>query len=126
MKKIIIFVLLLTIICGGVYIYLNENGHTYNSIVNTRNTYDLDVTCNNLTNILVSSTVDVNVQNNSQRTHKNILVKITAYDKNGNIIKEKETQFLRDLNGFSSFSKIITLPSRTKSCNCILLNSTPE
>ena len=94
MKKLVI----LLIIVGAAlatYIILQNNGIKADSIINTPDTIDLKVNCSSVNNLLVTSEITLDVTNNSSRTHHDVTVRITGYDKDGNITKEKVTTFDR-------------------------------
>jgi len=124
MKKVIIVILILFCVAGGVYIYLINTGHTNESLLNTPNKIALSVKCGSVENALVTSTVNVRVSNSSNRVHKGVTIRIVAYDKKRNVVREKETVFLRPLPKHGSLSKIVTLPAKTKTCDCVVLRST--
>lgn len=105
---------------------MQKNGIKTDSILNTPETIDLTVNCSAVTNLLITSEVTVEVLNNSSRTHNDVTVRITGYDSNGNITKEKETTFNRTLSPNGSLSKPISMPAKTKTCNCALVSSNPQ
>ena len=94
--------------------------------MNIPQTIDLTVSCSEIGNFLVASETSVTVRNNSSRVHKNVTVRLTAYDKKGNIIKEKTTTFERVLEANSSLSKPVGLPAKAKRCDCIIESSNPQ
>lgn len=114
------------LIVAVIYIILQKNGYSSNSILNTPETIDLTVNCSGVSNKIVTSTVEINVQNNSSRTHNNVTVRVTAYDKNDEVIKVKTTTFERTLQPNESLSKPVTLPAKTKRCDCVIESSIPE
>ncbi len=126
MKKILIGLLVIALMAAIGYIVLQKKGYDTNSIINTPQTVDLSVTCSEPSNALITSVVNVTVQNNSSRTHNDVTVRLTAYDSDGNIIKEKTTTFDRTLEPNSSLSKPVTLPARTKRCDCVIESSNPS
>jgi hypothetical protein len=126
MKKFFVFILILALIGGGIYIYLTRNGHNMESILNTPDKIDLSVKCSAIESLILTSTVEVTVNNSSSRTHKNVTVHVTAYDKNGNIVKQKDNTFSRTLGPNASLTKTITLPAKTVECDCVILDSDPE
>jgi hypothetical protein len=126
MKKILITLLTIAAIGLVAFFVLESKGYKGSSILNTPETIDLSVSCSQPTNLLVTSEVTVSVQNNSSRTHNNVTVRVTAIDSDGNVIKEKTTTFDRTLEPNGSFSKLITVPAKAKSCNCVLESSDPE
>lgn len=126
MKKTLIIFLVVALIVAIAYIIMQENGIKTDSIINTPETIDLTVNCSEVNNLLITSEVTVEVLNNSLRTHNDVTVRITGYDENGNITKEKETTFDRTLAPNGSLSKPITLPAKTKTCNCALVSSNPQ
>jgi hypothetical protein len=126
MKKFLVFLLILACAGGGIYIYLIQNGHTTESILNSADKIDLSVDCSPIESLILTTTTEVTVNNSSLRNHKNVTVHVTAYDKNGNIIKQKDTEFLRDLGPDEFLSKTITLPAKTVECDCVILSSDPE
>jgi len=126
MKKALIIILIIACLAGAVYIYLINTGHTNESILNTPNKIALNVKCGEVENMLVTSIVKLTVNNNSSREHKNVTIRVVAYDKKRNTIKEQETVFLRTLTSHGNLTKTVTLPAKTKSCDCVVLNSTPQ
>ncbi len=126
MKKGIFTLLVFSLIAAIGFIIMQQNGIKTDSIINTPETIDLTVNCSEVNNLLITSQVTVEVLNNSSRTHNNVTVRITGYDKNGDITKEKETTFDRTLAPNGSLSKPITLPAKTKSCKCALVSSSPQ
>lgn len=103
-----------------------NKGYDPSDVMNTPKTIDLSVDCSDLTNLLVTSTVNVTVSNNSSRTHNNVAVQLIGYDSDGNIIKQKTTTFDRTLEPNGSLTKPMTLPAKTKRCDCIVKNSEPN
>ena len=82
--KALLRLLLIIIVIGGIILY----------VVSLRNntsfkpqTIDLAVDCSDLNNLVVTSTVNVDVRNLSSRSHSAISVKITAFDEAGNVLK---------------------------------------
>ena len=103
MKKLVILLIIVVVALAG-YIFLQNNGIKTDSIINIPNTIDLTVNCSSVNNLLITSEVTVDVANNSSRTHHDVTVRVTGYDKNGNITKEKVTTFDRTLEPNASFS----------------------
>lgn len=126
MKRLLIVLLTLALIGSGIYIYLIQNGHNLDSILNTPDKINLRVECSEVENLLLTSTVNIRVKNLSSRTHENVVIRITAYDKNGDIVKQKETTFLRTLEANESMTKPVTLPAKTSTCDCVVLDSDPK
>lgn len=126
MKKLIIFILALALIGAGVVIYMMRQGHDFESILNTPDKIDLRVECSEVENLLLTSTVNINVTNLSSRTHEDITVRITGYDKDGMITKQKEATFLRNLGPNDNMIKPVTLPLKTVTCDCIVVSSQPK
>lgn len=122
--RLFVTLLVLALIGAGVYIFLLKNGYTEQSMINRPLYYDLSVECSEITNLLVASEVDVTVRSNA-RTHNNVTVLITAYDKTGNITKQKRTTFDRTLDANGYLSKPVTLPANAKHCDCVIESSNP-
>ena len=126
MKRILFIIILLGLIgCVG-YIFLQKNGFNENSILSLPETVDLSVSCSEVHDLIVTAEVDVSVTNNSSRTHNDVTIRVTGYDINGNITKEKSSTFDRMLSPNCSLSKPISLPARTKSCKCVIESSNPQ
>ena len=125
MKKIGKFLLWLIIIIaligGGFLFFVSQQNNT--SL--TPETIDLSVDCSQLDDLLITKTVNVVVSNSSSRSHGDVSVRITAFDENGTQIKEKYTTFQRTLGPNDNFSKPVTLPARTQTCNCEVVSSNP-
>ena len=123
MKNLIIGLLAVALIGTGIYIYMTKNGHSTESIMNTAKTINLEVDCATIESKLLTAGVTVAVMNNSENTYKDVEVRITAYDEAGDIVKQKNTKFLRDLEAKGEFSKVVTVPAKTERCDCVILNS---
>ena len=115
-------IILLVVILGGVALFIMSRQNNTSLLPET---IDLTVDCSNLDNILVTSTVNVAVQNLSSRSHRDISVKIVAFDESGKVLKEKYTTFSRKLDPKSIFDKPVTLPAETKRCDCKIVSSHP-
>ena len=126
MKKIIITLVTVALIISITYIIMMKNGIKLDSVINSPETIDLTVSCSNVNNLLLTSEVSVSVMNNSSRTHNDVTVRITGYDENGDITKEKKTTFERTLEAYGSFSKPVLMPAKTVSCDCSLISSNPQ
>jgi hypothetical protein len=126
MRKIFLFFLVLTLLGIIGYLVMVNKGFDPSDVINTPKTIDLSVDCSDLTNLLVTSTVNVTVSNNSSRTHNNVTIHLIGYDSDGNIIKEKTTTFARTLEPNGSLTKPMTLPAKARSCDCIVKNSEPD
>ncbi len=122
-KRFAIF-LFIALIIAIVFIYLSQHGYNKSSMLNLPHTVDLSVACP-YENVLFTSAVDLTVTNNGSRTHNGVTVRLTAYDKNENIIKQKNVTFERTLEPYSSFSKPVTLPAKTRRCDCVVESSNP-
>ena len=120
--KLLVRIVLFVVILGGITLFVISRQNNTSFLPET---IDLTVDCSNLDNILVTSTVNVAVQNLSNRSHKDISVKIVAYDDAGKILKEKYTTFSRKLDPKSIFDKPVTLPAETKRCDCKVVSSHP-
>lgn len=120
--KALIRLILIVIILGGILLFVvSKLNHT--SL--TPQTIDLTVDCSEVDNALVTSAVNVVVKNLSSRSHKDVSVKIIAFDEAGTVLKEKFTTFSRTLAPNSSFDKPVTLPAATKRCDCQIVSSHP-
>ncbi|WP_420149351.1 hypothetical protein [Spirosoma sp.] len=120
--KVFIRLILVIAVVGGVLLYAMSRR---NNTSFTPQTIDLAVDCSDLANVLVTSTVNVDVRNLSSRSHNDISVQIRAFDNDGNMLKEKYTTFSRTLLPNSHFDKPVTLPAETKRCDCKVVSSQP-
>lgn len=120
--KALIRLILLIVVVGGIVLYVvsRQNNTSF-----TPQTIDLAVDCSDLANVLVTSTVNVEVRNLSSRSHSDVSVQVRAFDEGGNMIKEKFTTFSRTLLPNSRFDKPVTLPAETKRCDCKIVSSHP-
>ncbi|MDO9399676.1 MAG: hypothetical protein Q7T79_03275 [bacterium] len=105
---------------------MTQNGHSLESILNTPKKIELRADCSEIENMLVTSTTNLIVTNLFERTHNNVIVSVTAYNKNSDIIKQKNITFERTLEPNGSLTKQVLLPAKTKSCDCIILDSNPN
>lgn len=122
MKKTIIIILVILIVAYiGIVIFTRTNNSAF-----TSRTVDLKVECSSVKNLLITSTVNIEVTNLSSRRHRNVTVQVSGQDNNGNATKEKFITFDRALEANSSMSKTVILPAKTKSCTCNIVNSNPE
>ena len=126
MKKLLVTFLIIALLAAIGYIIMQEKGYNSDALMNIPQTIDLTVSCSEIGNFLVASETSVTVRNNSSRVHKNVTVRLTAYDKKGNIIKEKTTTFEMVLEANSSLSKPVGLPAKAKRCDCIIESSNPQ
>jgi len=126
MKRFFIFILLVALVGAGIVIYMMRQGHDFESILNTPDKYDLRIECSDVENLLLTTTVNATVRNTSDRKHEDITIRITGYDSDGIITKQKETTFLRVLGPQEDMMKPITLPAKTVSCDCIIISSNPN
>lgn len=126
MKKLFKFIFVIAIIGAGIYIYMIQNGHNLESMLNTPKKIELRADCSEIENMLVTSSTNLTITNLFERTHNNVIVKVTAYDKYSDIIKQKNITFERTLEPNGSLTKSILLPAKTKSCDCIILDSNPN
>ncbi len=120
--KTLIRLLLVVVVLGGIVLYVvsRQNNTSF-----TPQTIDLTVDCQDVENVLVTSTVNVVVRNLSSRSHNDVSVKIVALDESGTVLKEKYTTFSRTLSPGSNFDKPVTLPAETKRCDCTIVSSHP-
>lgn len=122
MGALIRLIVVIVVIGGlGLYAFAWRNNTSFKP-----ETIDLAVDCSDLTNILVTSAVNVTVKNMSFRSHNNISVQVKAFDGNGNLLKEKYTTFSRTMLPSSLFDKPVTLPAGTKHCECKVVSSSPQ
>ncbi|NLP57216.1 hypothetical protein [Lutibacter sp. B1] len=126
MKKPVKFVVVTLLIIAGVYIYMTQNGHNLESILNTPKKIELKADCSKIENLLLTSSTELTVTNLLGRTHNNVTVRITAYDSNNNILKQKNVVFERTLEPNGSLKKPVLLPAKTSKCDCIVLDSNPD
>jgi hypothetical protein len=120
--KVLLRILLIVVILGGVALFVVSRQNNTSLFPST---IDLSVDCSDVQNVLVTSTVNVAVHNLSKRSHKDISVKIVAFDAGGKVLKEKYTTFSRKLDPQSIFDKPVTLPAETKRCDCKIVSSHP-
>jgi len=126
MKRTLIVILLIALVgCIG-YIVLQKNGYNDRSIQNLPETIGLQVNCSEPQDIVVSKQINVSITNSSSREHRDVTVRITGYDAEGNLTKEKTSKFERALGPGSSISKPITLPYKTYTCKCVIESSNPQ
>lgn len=125
MKKIFKLILVLVLIGGGFYVYMVQKGHNLESILNTPKKIELKVACSEVENLVVTSTATLTLTNLFERTHKNVTIRVTAYDKNNNVLKQKNVIFENTLQPNDSLKKTILLPAKTKRCESIIIDSNP-
>ena len=133
LKRFIILILLVLGAGTAIILYLNHRGHDIESIrelpgaiKDIPNKIDLTIGCSDVENALIAATVGVTVKNNSSRIHKNVYVRVTGFDKNGKKTKSKEVGFVRTFGSYDQFTKVITLPARTRTCKCVITKSSPS
>lgn len=125
MNKPLKFILVIVLLFAGFYIYMLQKGHNLQSILNTPKKIELKAECSNFENLVITSSVNLTVTNLFTRTHNNVTVQVTAYDKDNGIVKQKNVVFENTLNPKSNVSKIVLLPAKAKRCECIVVDSTP-
>lgn len=121
--KVLFRLLVFILVVGGIALFVVSK---YNNTSLKPETIDLTVDCSDLDNILVTKAVNVTVKNLSSRSHKDVSVKIVAFDAAGKVIQEKFTTFSRTLPAHSIYDKPVTLSTATKRCNCTIVDSHPE
>ncbi|GAB3015414.1 hypothetical protein [Spirosoma pulveris] len=121
--KALVRLLLFVLIVGGIGLFVLSK---YNHTTLKPQTIDLTVDCSDLDNILVTKAVNVTVRNLSSRSHRDVHVKIVAYDAAGKLVQEKFTTFSRTLPAHSLYDKPVTLSTATKRCDCTIVDSHPE
>lgn len=126
MKKFLTNIVFIGLLIAVGYYFLKESGYNIDSILNKTKTYDVIAECSNIENLVLTSVTELTVTNNGAKNHKDVAVRVTAYDINGDIIKQKNVRFDRDLLPNSSMSKPITIPAKTEKCNCVILDSNPD
>lgn len=117
MKKLIISILVIAVIVLSVFLFMQSQGHDVNSILNTPSTLSVDISCQDPNNSMVTN---VTVKNNSSDDLTSVRYKIVYFDKRGEKAGEKTGEFLRTLYGGDQMTKIVTLPLKAKTCNCIV------
>lgn len=120
--KILFRLLLIILLAGGVVLYLVSRR---NNTTLSPQTIDLAVDCSDIEDLVVTSTVTVDLRNLSSRSHRDVSVRLTAFDAAGNVLKEKYTTFDRTLQPNDELSKPVTLPAKTERCRCEVVRSTP-
>lgn len=126
MKNFLSNVVVIGLIIAVGYYFLKENGYNLESILNKTKTIELRADCSNIENLVLTSVTELTVLNSGDENHNSVTVRITAYDQNNDIIKQKNVRFERILKAKGRLSKLVTLPSRTMKCNCVILNSNQE
>jgi len=126
MKKLFKFIIIITLIGAGFYIYMTQNGHNLKSILNTPKKIELRVESSGVENLLVTSSTNITVTNLFERTHNNVTVRVTAYDKNDYVVKQKNVTFENTLMPNGSLTKLIFLPAKARRCECIVIDSNPN
>jgi len=129
MKKLSTTILIIALVAAIGYIFLLQNGYDIKTIFNKPKTaikrIELRANCSPVQNLLVTSTVDVRVKKFLNRSHNNVTVKVTAYDKNNKMIKQKNIVFEETLLAHDSLVKPILLPAKARSCKCVFIKSNP-
>lgn len=108
----------MVIILAG-YIYLRENGYDFESIGNIPTTSKINIACSHPELSLVT----LQITNTSDQAFNNVKFKIIYYDRNRNKAGEKTGEFLRILPEFGSLTKVVTVPLKAKTCECIVTHA---
>ena len=107
------------------YIILNETGSkTGIDVVDKKIFNDVSVDCSELTKTLLSSKLNVKVSNRSATTLESVSVQAIAYDKKGEIIKEKTRDLNETLPPGRTIHRTINFPKKTVKCKCLLITTT--
>jgi hypothetical protein len=125
MKKIFKFLIVITLIGVGFYVYMAQNGHNLDSILNTPKKIELRVKSSKVENFIVTSSTNITVNNLFKRRHNNVTVRVTAYDKNNYIVKQKNVTFEETLKPNGSLIKLVFLPAKARRCETIVIDSNP-
>jgi hypothetical protein len=123
MKKLFFTIIILALAFCIAYIILQKNGFNDNAIINIPKTIDITVSCSEIRNLIVTSEADITISNSSSRSYNNVTIRVTGYDKNGDITKAKSITLDRTLEPNSSLTRPVTFPARTKSCKCVIESS---
>lgn len=121
--RALIYLVLALGVVGTVVFLLNKKGHDYKSITNLPETVALSIDCSQIEPGLLNKMVGVEITNRSNTTKSNVFVRVTAYDKNGKKIKEKEKLVWREVPANSSIVKPMTMPLRTVDCECVIVSA---
>jgi uncharacterized protein YcfL len=116
MKKLFTAVLIILVLALTGYIILRESGYDFNSISNLPSTSQIQISCSNPE----LSMVTVTVMNTSNTDFTTVKYKVIYFDRHGNQAGEKTGEFLRSLRGQESLTKVVTVPLKAKSCQCIV------
>lgn len=117
MKKFLIFLLVIGVLALGSIIYMQSQGHDFDSIINTPETTNINISCPDPDNALMTT---VSVQNRSNREFSTVRYKIVYYNRRGEKAGEKTGQFLRTLVANGNMTKVVTLPLKASTCDCII------
>lgn len=125
MKKLLIFLLITAVIIAVVLIILKQKGISIGNVLSNPESVSLRVDCS-VEDLGLTAMVNVSVSNSSSKTFRNISVRVTVYDENGDEVTEKTTTFDRKLGANDSFTKPVKVPLRSKTCDCEIISSDAE
>jgi len=129
MKKLVTIILAIALVAAIAYIYLLQSGYDIKAFFDKPKIaikrIELRADCSPVQNLLVTSTVNVKVKNFLNRSHNNVTVRVTAYDKNKKVIKRKNIVFEETLLAHDSLVKPILLPAKARTAKCVFIKSNP-
>lgn len=112
----------LALVAIALYVLMNINGKSLAGVVHIPETYDLSLNCPRQADILYSFAVT----NTGNRTHDNVSVRVSAYDKRGDLLVEKRVSYEWSLEPGQTLPKVVTLPLKAVTCQCEIINSDPR
>jgi hypothetical protein len=110
----------------SVAVLMNVTGASLEGMINIPNTIDLNLECSQVNYLVLASEVSLVVENLSDRTHDNVSVRITGFDKFGKQIIEKIVSYELAIGPRERIPKMVGLPAKVRSCKCELLSSRPR
>ncbi|MEN8186536.1 MAG: hypothetical protein ABFR05_05350 [Bacteroidota bacterium] len=123
MRKFISNIIIIGLLLAVGYYWLAENGYNLEAILNKPKTIRLKAECSDIENLVLTSVTELTISNSGNSNYNEVTVRVTAYDENDDIIKQKNVVFNRILQSKGILSKPITLPVKAIKCNCVILNS---
>ncbi len=126
MKGLVRLLLVVLLLAGALYAYMLYSGENVDSLLNTPKRIEIQTDCSEIEDMLLKSVVSLKIKNNFNRLHSGVKVRITGYDENGEIVKTKVVELLRELQPNQELIKPVILPAGVQSCDCVVIDSNTE
>ena len=118
MRRFLIGLLVIIIIGLSFLLYMTSQGHDLKSLMNTPDTINVQIGCTQPSAAMTTITV----ANRSNNSYNRVKYKIIYHNRKGEKAGEKTGEFIRTLLPNNSLTKVVVLPLKAKTCECIVVS----